>query len=445
MPPINPILPRPRRSRDLRDFLGAATLFLLALCSALAEDWPGFRGPTGMGTTPVVGLPLEWGGADAKNILWKMPLPPTVHGGDADLNPSSPVVSGGRVFVTTAHWPKGADQRAQQPEHRVAAYDAATGRALWDTVVAPGPWRLRDLRGGYAVPTPVVAGGRVFALFGSSVLHALDVDGKLLWSYTLSEPDQFDVALAGSPVVFKDTVLLLLERKAPAASLVALDVATGNLRWERKRPETDFGHMSPVLTMLDGAPQLLVCATHALQSLDPSTGDVFWSCAWGRKIWPVSSPVLARGLVYAIGGRSGHPGVVVAPGGRGDVSETHLKWRVGPMAEGVSSPVVSGDLVFRLTAPETVRCVRIDGGEELFKERLPGVSVDVSPVATADGHIYLATAGKSFVLKAAPQLEVLAQSDLGDPCGAAPAVADGRLFLKGRANLYAIGSSGAGR
>jgi hypothetical protein len=119
---------------------------------------------------------LEWGGSDAKNILWKSPLPPTIHQGDPDLNPSSPVVSGGKVFVTTAHWPKGtANQREQKPEHRVAAYDAATGKALWDTVLAPGPWQLRDLRGGYAVPTPVVAGGRIFALFGSSVLHALDV------------------------------------------------------------------------------------------------------------------------------------------------------------------------------------------------------------------------------------------------------------------------------
>jgi outer membrane protein assembly factor BamB len=109
------------------------------------------------------------------------------------------------------------------------------------------------------------------------------------------------------------------------------------------------------------------------------------------------------------------------------------------MAEGVSSPVAFGDLVFRLTSPETLRCVRIGSGEELFKERLPGASVDVSPAATADGRIYLATAGKSFVLKAGPRCEVLAESDLGDPCGAAPAFADGRIFLKGRAFLYAIG------
>lgn len=422
----------------------AALLLLSALPPASAEDWPGFRGPTGMGTSPSVGLPLEWGGSDAKNILWKSPLPPTLHEGDPDLNPSSPVVSGGKVFVTTAHWPKGtANQREQKPEHRVAAYDAATGKALWDTVLAPGPWQLRDLRGGYAVPTPVAAGGRVFALFGSSILHALDVEGNLLWSHTLSEPDQFDVALASSPVVFKDTVILLLDRKKPAASIIALDVATGRVRWEKKRPDTDFGHMSPVLMNVDGMPQLLVCATHALESLDPSTGEPLWTCPWGRKIWPVSSPVFAKGLVYAIGGRAGHPGGVVDPRGKGDVSETHLKWRVAGMAEGVSSPVAFGDLVFKMTSPETVRCVSIESGEELFKERLPGVSPDVSPFATADGRIYFASAGKSIVLQAGPELKVLAESDLGDPSGAAAAVANGRIFLKGKSFLYAIGSSRA--
>jgi len=92
-----------------------------------------------------------------------------------------------------------------------------------------------------------------------------------------------------------------------------------------------------------------------------------------------------------------------------------------------------------------VRCVRVGNSDELFKERLAGVNPDVSPIASADGRIYFATAGKSIVLKAGPTLEILAESDLGDPCGAAPAVADGRIFLKGRAFLYAIGNKGGGK
>jgi outer membrane protein assembly factor BamB len=404
------------------------------------EDWPGFRGPTGMGLSTETDLPLEWGGKEGKNVLWKAALPPTAHHGDADHNQSSPVVADGKVFVTTAHWPAGADKAAQPPEHHIACYEAVTGAQLWDVKVASGPWILTDLRGGYAAPTPAIAGGRIFALFGSSILHALDLNGKLLWSHTIGDHDKFDVALSTSPVVYKDSVILLLDKKAPVSTIIALDGATGKARWERKRPDTEFGHMTPVLATVGGKPQLLVTATHSLQGVDPVNGKILWFCSWDRSIWPVSSPVVAANLVYAIGGRGGHPGVVVDPGGSGDITDTHLKWRIGPMSEGLSSPIAFGDLVFRLNSPGILRCVRIASDKELFKTRLPGVDPAVSPIATADGRIYFASAGKTVVIQAVPELKILAESDLGDPSIATAAVADGRIFLKGKAFLYAIGN-----
>ncbi len=124
----------------------------ISTSSMFAEDWPGYRGPTGMGRSVETGLPLEWGGEGDKSVLWKVPLPPTIHRGDADHNQSSPVVIDGKVLVTTCHWPTGVDKASQAPEHRVASYEAATGKALWDTKVPPGPWVLTDLRGGYASP-----------------------------------------------------------------------------------------------------------------------------------------------------------------------------------------------------------------------------------------------------------------------------------------------------
>ena len=253
----------------------------------LAGDWPGFRGPTGMGSTTERDLPLEWGGADAKNILWKSPLPATVNDGDPDHNQSSPIAAANKVFITTAYWPKGVDKTKQQPQHHVTCFDANSGRQLWDTVVAPGAWLLGDLRGGYAAPTPAVAGGRVFAVFGSSVVHALDLDGKHLWTYAIGEHEQFDVALPVSPVVYKDTIILQLDKKKPASKLVALDAETGKVRWERARPDCDFNHMTPVLAGVGGKVQLLVSATDELQGLDPEDGAVIWSCRWGQSIWPV--------------------------------------------------------------------------------------------------------------------------------------------------------------
>ena len=405
-----------------------------------AEDWPGFRGLNGMGVTSEKGLPLDWGGPAGKNVMWKAALPPTTHEGVPDHNQSSPVVSGGKVYVTTAHWPKGVDQRANQPAHHVACYEAQTGKLLWDKTVPAGPWRLGDLRGGYAAPTPTVSNGRLFTVFGSSIIHALDFDGKLLWSHAIGDYNKFDVALPICPLVYKDVVILYLDRNAPAAAILALDAATGKVRWEIKRPKTQFSHATPVFTRVRGKQQLIMCATHALQGINPENGEVIWSCNWGQSMWPVSSPVVVGGLVFAIGGRGGHPGMIVDPTGMGDVTATHLKKRIGPMSEGLSSPVAFGEFVYRINSPGVVRCIRITDGKELFKERLPGVNPSVSPFVSPEGRVYFASAGKTVVIEAGPKFKVLAESDLGDGASSSAAVSDGKIFLKGRKFMYAIGS-----
>ena len=75
----------------------------------------------------------------------------------------------------------------------------------------------------------------------------------------------------------------------------------------------------------------------------------------------------------------------------------------------------------------------------MYSERLPGVSTHASPVAAPDGRIYLASGGKSYVVKAGEKFEILATNDLGDDGPASPAAADGRLYLKGRKALYCVG------
>ncbi|MFT5527426.1 MAG: outer membrane protein assembly factor BamB, partial [Pirellulaceae bacterium] len=276
-------------------------------------------------------------------------------------------------------------------------------------------------------------------VFGSSIVHALDLNGKPIWSHTIRDHDKFDVALPVSPVIYKDMVILVLDRRSPTSAILALDAATGKVRWEKMRPDTQFGHMTPVFTQVSGKPQMLVCATNELQGVDPNNGEVIWSCKWGNSIWPVSSPVVAHGLVYAVGGRGGQPGAIVDPSGTGDVTATHLKQKIGPMSEGLSSPLPFGDYVYRLNSPGVVRCVRIADGEEIYKQRLQNANTSVSPFVTPEGHIYFASAGKTVVLQAGTELKILAESDLGDAANAAAAVSGGKIFLKGKKFLYAIG------
>jgi outer membrane protein assembly factor BamB len=183
-----------------------------------------------------------------------------------------------------------------------------------------------------------------------------------------------------------------------------------------------------------------VSATHALQGVDPNNGEVIWSCKWGRGIWPVSSPVMTKDLVYCMGGRGGHPGLIVDPGGTGDVTATHLKTKLGPSPSGLGSPVAYGDLVFRMRQPSVLLCVRITNGEELFKERLPqGIDPAISPVITSDGIIFIASAGKTLVVRAAEKFELLGESDLGDSSRASAAVSESKLILKGKKYLWCVG------
>lgn len=399
---------------------------------ATAADWPGWRGPTGMGHTEDKNLPLTWSGKTGENVMWKSPLPGTEEKVSQDQNQSSPVAFGGKVFVTVSYWAEKIDPKAQ-PEHHVACYAVANGKRLWDMKVQPGPWTFGDLRGGYTAPTPAADAERVYVAFGSSVIAALDHNGKQLWRKEI-RPFKFDVALAASPVLVGDTVVIQCDENDKQSRLLAFDKRTGDLKWEQLRPEHGFAHSTPVLARIGGKTQLLVAASNALQGVDPDTGKVLWTCAAkGDTV----SPVFGGGVVYLDSGRGG-TGLAVDPTGTGEVSKTHLKWKTGNIPDGYGSPVIVGEHLYRLHAPGVLKCMTLARGQVLYSERVAGVSVHSSPIAAPGGRLYLASAGKTFVVKAGPKFEVLATNDLGDDSPASPAVTDGKLFLKGRKMLYCV-------
>jgi outer membrane protein assembly factor BamB len=386
-----------------------------------------------MGQTQDDKLPLIWDINTGKNVRWKVALPRADENAGLDQNQSSPVVRRGRVFVTVSYWPSKIDPK-RHPEHHVACFQASDGKRLWDVKVAPGPWLFADLRGGYTVPTPAVDDDRVFVVFGSSVIAALDHDGKQLWRKEI-KPFQFDVALAASPVVFGETVILQCDQTGKKSRILAFDRNTGNSAWTAERPGVGFAHSTPVVAEVSGKKQLLVAASNAVQGLDPASGKVIWTCAASGD---TLSPVLGGGVVYLDSGRGG-TGIAVDPTGNGDVSRTHLKWKGERIPDGFGSPVIVGDHLYRLHSPGVLKCLKLTTGEEVYRQRLAGVSYHVSPVCAPNGRIYLASAGKSFVVKAGAKFELLGTNDLGDESAASPAVAGGRLFLKGRKMLYCVG------
>jgi outer membrane protein assembly factor BamB len=412
-----------------------AALLLSPHSQTHAGDWPGWRGPSGMGSTDARDLPVNWGGKSATHLLWKTPLPGTDGKAKLDHNQSSPIVWKDRVFLIMAYWPEGVAQ-TEFPEHHVACYHAADGRQLWNVTIPPGPWRLQDLRGGYSAPTPCTDGERVYALFGSSELAALDFDGKLLWRKEIT-PYAWDVAIGTSPVIYRDTVLVLADGTMPKHSrLIAFDRKSGEIRWEQPRSMSNFSHSTPLLVEVKGKPQLLVSASGAIQGLNPENGKIIW---WADNAGDVPTPVYDKGLVYSEGGRGG-PGIAVEPFGEGDVSKTLVRWRTGNIPEGYSSPVIVGDFVYRLNNPSVLKCRKIIDGSLVYSERLPsGIDQSASPIVTPEGRIYFVSGGVSVVLASGPKFQILDTNDLGDPGSGSAAVAAGRIYIKGGRNLYCVG------
>jgi outer membrane protein assembly factor BamB len=415
---------------------GALLLFPLA---AWAGDWPGWRGPTGLGYTDEKDLPLTWNGKIGKNILWKTLL----HGG-SKKNPefsspgwSCPIVWRDRIFLTTAVWPDGLTEKERRqaiPEQHLLCLQVSDGKQLWDTVVPSGKCLVDNFYHGYTVPTPVTDGKYVFALFGSGVLAALDFDGKIVWQEELPRRKDVDGGVCSSPILYEDTVIIV---SITDTGLRALEKETGKLKWEQK--SRDRNTMSTPALIRIGDKTQLIHHAGGLQALDPATGDLLWFCRGVTS--SQSSPVFGSGLLYTDAGRGGQSCQAVDPTGKADVSKTNVKWQAKTTTAAGSSAIVVGEHIYRGCDPGLIKCRELATGEIVYEERTPGISPSASPIACPDGRIYFASSGKSYVIKAGPEFEILATNDLEDgPDYTTPAVSNGRLFIKGKSYLWCIGT-----
>ncbi|HLY09159.1 MAG TPA: PQQ-binding-like beta-propeller repeat protein, partial [Planctomycetota bacterium] len=383
-------------------------------------------------------LPLTWGGEKGDNIAWKSPLVGEGH--------ASPVIWGGRLFLSTVRWAGGKQDPKVLPEHHVLCYQTADGKLAWDTTIEPGPWLRNDFRsgpgGGYAACTPATDGKRVYVVFASSVMAALQMDGKIAWRQEI-KPFTFDVTIGGSPILFGDSVIFLCAMaKASDSRLVAFNASDGLMKWEAKLPKVSFAHSTPVLLTIQGKPQIVIVASgigvtpEAVQGFDPADGRRIW---WCKGAGDASSPAFGGGILYTDSGRGGS-GTAVDPSGEGDLTGK-IKWTVGGLSEAIASPIIVGEQVFRLQSPGILRVWNVADGQETDKQRLAGVSSTwASPIADGDGRVYFASGGKTTVIQAGPQIKILAVNDLGDPNHASPAVSNGRIYIAGLKNLYCIGA-----
>ncbi len=399
---------------------------LLPLLSALglgAEDWPQFRGPDGEGHSTERGLPAQW--SESQNILWKTAV--------AGRGWSSPVVAGGRVWLTTS-----VDNRGDA-SLRVLAFDMETGRQVLSVeAFSIRNAYLKNAKNSHASPTPIIEGDHVYVHFGANGTAALTTDGKILWKNVLAYESQH--GNGGSPALYHDFLILNCDGDDDAY-VVALDKNTGKIRWktQRRRPY-DQSYTTPLVIQVDGHDQLISVGAHRTMAYDPMTGKEIWRVGYGEGFSNVPRPVYGHGLVFIGTGFQEASMIAVRPTGTGDVTNSHIAYTIERGAPFTPSPLIVGDEFYMVSDIGIASCLDVATGKTIWQQRLPG-NYSASPVF-ADGKIYfLSEEGVATVIAPGKEFRKLAANALDGTTFASIAVSQGSLFIRSETDLYRIGTN----
>jgi outer membrane protein assembly factor BamB len=402
------------------------TILLAQPAGIRAEDWPEFRGPTGQGIVRQGGAPLEWG--PSKNVVWKQTIP--------GKGWSSPVVVAGRVYLTAAVPSKAA------PEGELAlealCLDSASGKVLWEKEVFHQPATAPRIhtKNSHASPTPLVYDGRVYVHFGHGGTACLDTEGKVLWMNTELRYAPVH-GNGGSPILVEDRLIFSCDGSSNPF-VVALNKDTGRVIWKTLRSVNavkKFSFHTPLLITVNDQKQVISAGSEAVCAYDPANGKEIWKVRTsGYSVIP--RPVYGHGLVYICTGYDSPTLLAIRPDGKGDVTETHVAWKVTRNVPHTASLLLGAEELFMVSDRGNVSCLEAKTGKVIWTDRLAGQNFSASPVLV-DGKIYLQSEdGVGTVLQAGRAFEQLARNPLDERALASFAVVNGALFVRTEKHLY---------
>ncbi len=395
-----------------------------AVPSILAENWPGWRGPQRCGVSTAKNIPTQWSATEG--IAWKKELPGS--------GIASPIIWGDKVLVTAADGQK-------NDELHLICLDRKDGKELWHLRLwGTSPTRYHSTKGSMASPTPVTDGDRVYAFFSTGDVFAVDLDGHLCWHRSLAtEYGSFEnrFSATSSPLLYRDLVVIQCDHFGDSY-VVAVDKTTGADRWRVERPETWVSWSSPQLARVNdsGAYELILCSSEKIDGLEPETGRQLWTLR-GMQHECIPTPVLGHQLILAVSGPRGTT-FAFRPGGRGDITESHVVWQNNRGAPYVPSGILVGDYYYLATDQGIANCFAAQTGKRVWQKRLPG-SYTASPIA-ADGKIFFTNdQGETVVVQAnVPKYRELAHNPLNEPVVASSAIAAGHIYIRTLGHLLAI-------
>lgn len=360
-----------------------------------------------------MGFPLRW--SETNNIKWKTEIP--YRGW------STPAVMGSQIWLTTAT-PEGHDYFA-------ICLDKESGKVLFNEKIfhtdSPEPLGNGASMNCYATPSPVIEPGRVYVHFGSPGTACLDTrTGQVLWKRN-DLPCRHYRGASSSPILFENLLILTFDG-ADMQYLAGLDKKTGETVWKSNRsvawndenapgPYAKDGdhrkaHGTPLITTVGGTPQLLSVGAKAAYGYEPRTGKEIWRAEYDD-FSNAPRPIFDRGIAYIVTGQIKKELWAVKTDGHGNVTDTHVAWKLKKNAPKYASPLLVDDLIYMAADESFVTCIEAATGQLVWNERVGG-KYAASPIY-ADGRLYFFSQdGTTIVLKPGRVLDVLATNTLAN-------------------------------
>lgn len=393
-------------------------------------EWPDWRGPAQDGSVQSNALPLTW--SENENISWKTPI----H----DTGFSTPVIWGEQIWLTTA--------KKDGTALYAIAVDRKSGSILHDLSVfqVDEPQRINPLNS-YATPSAAIESGRVYVHYGTFGTACIDTEsGQVLWRRTDLNCDHMQ-GPASSPVIYEDLIIVTLEG-TDKQFIAALDKKTGDTVWIYNRPAELYtdeiqgvykkSYQTPVFVEINGRTQMVSNGALLVTGHDPKTGHEIWRVRY-RDDSTISRILHGYGLLFVNTG--GSPGATelwaVRQGAEGDVTDTHVVWKMTKEAPHESSPVLVGDLIYSVSERGIVICTEATTGNQVWTQELKG-DYWASLLATPDRIYMPGKKGTTVVFAAGREYRELATNELDGEILASPAVAGTALFLRTTSHLYKI-------
>lgn len=403
----------------------AAGIALLAAVSVSAENWPGFRGPRGDGTSREANVPTKWG--PAENIAWKSVIPGVGH--------ASPVVWGERIYLVSC---------LEESEERILlALDRRSGKQVWRKTVLKSPLEGIHKLNSRASSTPLTDGERVYVSFldqDRMFVAAYGANGQKLWE---ARPGPFSSkhGYCSSPILWKETIIVNGDHDGDGF-LVALDRRSGRQVWKTERPNKTRSYCTPLIRTVNGRPQLMMTGSMCVASYDPDTGRQQWIMDGPTEQF-VAAPVYNGRLLFITAGYPEKHILAIRPGLSGVVGEEAIAWRTRRGCSYVPSPILHGEFLLIVADGGFASCFQADTGEMHWSERLGGGHS--ASLVSAGEHVYfLSDRGVTTVVRPGKTFTQVAVNELGEDSFASPVISQGQVFIRGVRHLFAIGKQPRG-